>query len=62
MNPERLRAFMIKHRFSDKQLADLLGVTRMAVIQWLGGKRTISLTVTRVLNLFDRRPDLIGEF
>lgn len=62
MNQQRLREFMLTHHLDDKKLADLLGVTRMAVINWLGGKRTISLTVTRILNLFDRKPDLMREF
>lgn len=62
MNPQNLREFMINHHLSDKALADLLGVTRMAVIQWLGGKRTVSLTVTRLLNMFDKHPELMKEF
>lgn len=62
MNPDNLRAFMITHQLDDRKLAQLLGVTRMAVIQWLGGKRAISLTVTRLLNMFNRKPELMREF
>lgn len=62
MTPQNLRKFMLAHNLNDKTLADLLGVTRMAVIQWLGGKRTISLTVTRLINLFDKQPQLMKEF
>lgn len=62
MDPQRLRVFMFNHNLSDKDLANLLGVTRMAVIQWLGGKRAISLMVTRLINLFDKHPLLMKEF
>lgn len=62
MTPQNLRAFMLRHGMNDKQLAQFLGVTPMAVINWLGGKRTVSLTVARLLNFFDKHAELMGEF
>lgn len=62
MNKDELRAFLIRHRLTPEQFAKLLGVTYMAVDHWLRGRRAVSLTVKRLCELFDRHPDLVGEF
>lgn len=62
MTPKELRFFMTKHALNDKDLAEILGVTRMAVINWLGEKRAISLNIARIVRLFDRKPELMREF
>jgi plasmid maintenance system antidote protein VapI len=43
-------------------LAKLLGVTYMAVVHWVDGRRSISLTVTRLLRFFDRHPEMLVKF
>ncbi len=62
MTPSELREFMAKYELNPGNLAELLGVTRMAVINWLGCKRAISLNTARLIRLFDRRPELMREF
>lgn len=62
MTPNELKQFMIETGLNDKQLAEILGVTRMAVNHWLGGTRTISLTITRLIRMFHKNPDLMSEF
>jgi len=57
-----LKAFMNKHGISTKELGEILGVTLQAVRLWLGGDRGISLTVTRLIAMFEKYPQLIKEF
>mgnify|MGYP001438158829 CR=1 FL=1 len=62
MTPNELEGFLKRHHLSNVQFAKSLGVTQMAVIHWLTGKRSISLTVGRLCRLFDKRPELLNEF
>lgn len=62
MTSADLKEFLKRHNLGDTQFAELIGVTPMAVYHWLTGKRNISLTVSRLCRLFDKRPDLIAEF
>jgi len=62
MNQDQLKAFLLKHDLTSAELASLLGVTTQAVWQWIHGKRSVSLTVSRLVTLFDRRPELMREF
>lgn len=62
MTGAELKTFLQRHNLGDSQFAELIGVTPMAVYHWLSGKRSISLTVSRLCRLFDKRPELIGEF
>ena len=57
-----LQAFMNKHGISNKELGEILGVTFQAVRLWLVGDRTISVTVSRVITMFDKYPQLIRDF
>lgn len=62
MNKNELEEFMKRHGLNDTDLADILGVTPMAIHHWLSGRRGMSLTISRLLRLFDRNPDLIREY
>lgn len=62
MTSDELEAFLTRHELTNTDFAKLLGVTEMAVRHWLLGKRAISLTVSRLCRLFDKRPALINEF
>lgn len=62
MKPDELRAFLKTYGLSSSDFADLIGVTPMAVVHWLEGRRSISITVARLIDLFRRRPELMGEF
>ncbi len=62
MTPNDLRNFLNKYALSREDFADLLGVTASAVSHWLDGRRSMSLTLTRLCKLFDKRPELMGEF
>lgn len=59
---EELRAFMNKHGLADKELAQVLGVTIQAIRLWLSGSRTVSITISRLIALFDKYPQLLTEF
>lgn len=59
---KELMAFMQLHGISKKELAEILGVTIQAVNLWLNGKRDISVTVTKLIRLFNKYPTLIREF
>ncbi len=62
MNKEQLNAWLQTKNLTPSQFAQFIGVTPTAVSHWLKGKRTISLTVTRVCKLMDRHPNLMEEF
>jgi len=62
MTPEELKRFMTKHNFNNYTLADLLGVTRQGVDHWTSGTRPMSKTITRLLKVFDKYPQLLQEF
>lgn len=62
LTDEELRTFMNKHGLADKELGQILGVTLQAVRLWLGGSRSISVTVSRLVRLFDKYPQLLKEF
>lgn len=54
--------FMNKNGISRTELADILGVTHQAVSLWLTGKRDISITITRLIKIMQKYPQLIREF
>lgn len=62
LTSEELKLFMDKHGISIKELSSILGITIQAVRLWLSGDRGISLTVTRVIRMFDKHPQLIRDF
>lgn len=57
-----LKTFMDKHGISTKELSEILGVTLQAVRLWLGGDRGISVTVSRLIAMFEKYPQLIKDF
>lgn len=62
MTKTELESFLQRHDLKDAEFASLIGVTPMAVNHWLSGRRAISLTVSRLCRLFDKRPELLNEF
>lgn len=62
LSTDGLNKFMKKHGISDKELAELFGVTIQAVNLWTTGQRTISVTNSRLIALFEKYPQLIREF
>lgn len=53
---------MTKHNLDERTLAGIIGVTPGGVSHWMTGKRTISLTVSRLVKTFDKYPQLLKEF
>lgn len=62
MTPEELQSFMQKHRLGMDQFSALIGLSPSAVHHWLSGKRSIAKPYGRLIRLFDRHPELMGEF
>ncbi len=62
MNNEQLKIFMVKYKMSPKTLAELIGLTPMAVEHWLIGRRSIAKPYGRLIRLFDKKPELMKEF
>ena len=62
LKPEELLDFMNRRGISEKELGEILGVTIQGVKLWLSDKRKINLTITRLVRLFDKYPQLIKEF
>lgn len=59
---KELNEFMNKNGLSRNELADILGVTYQAISLWLNGKRDISLTISRLVRIMQKYPQLIREF
>jgi len=59
---KELQAFMQKNGLSNKEFADILGVTIQAVTLWLEGQRDFSITNTRLIRMFIKYPTLLREF
>lgn len=62
MSKTELKAWLLIHKMDAMGLAKLLGVTYMAVVHWVDGRRSVSLTVSRLLRFFNRHPEMIKEF
>ena len=62
LKPNGLIAFRKKHNLSQKELAEILGVTFQAIILWETDQRSISLMVTRIISMFIKFPQLLKEF
>ena len=62
LSANELIAFKDKHGLSDKELSEVLGVTLQAVRLWVRGDRSISVTVSRVIAMFEKYPQLIADF
>lgn len=62
MNKTELKTFMDRHELGRSDVAKLIGVSEMAVNHWIFGNRAISLQTSRILKLFDKKPELMEEF
>jgi len=62
LTKEEMREFMNTHGLADKEFAQIMGVTMQAVRLWLSGDRTISITISRLVRLFTKYPNLLREF
>lgn len=62
MQKEQVKAFLIKHSLSETELAEVLGVKKSCVNHWINGRRSVSLTVARLIRMFDAEPDLMKVF
>ncbi len=62
MTREEMIEFLKRHRLSAAELADILGVTPMAINHWCYGVRNISKPMGRLCRLFDKHPELMEEF
>lgn len=62
MKPKELEEFLDKYKLNAEDLAELIGLTRMAVEHWLTGRRSIAKPYGRLIKLFDRHPSLMAEF
>lgn len=62
MTGSELKTFLNKHNIDERTFAGVIGVTVGGVSHWTTGKRTISLTVSRLVKTFDKYPQLLKEF
>jgi DNA-binding transcriptional regulator YiaG len=62
MSPEQIREFIKRHGLTTRTFAELLGVTSVAVTNWLDDKRALSLPMARLLRMFDKHPELMKDF
>ncbi len=62
MDKEFVAQFLKRHNIVEKDLAQILGVSKEAVVLWIQGERTIPETTARLLVLFTREPELMIEF
>jgi DNA-binding transcriptional regulator YiaG len=62
MTAKELKAWMDLVGLSIQELADILGVSDQAVRLWVYDERVISVTNTRIINMFMKYPQLLKEF
>lgn len=62
MNKSELEVFLKKYGLEASELAEVIGLTRMAVEHWLSGRRAIAKPYGRLMRMFDRHPELMREF
>ncbi len=54
--------FRKQHKMTQEQFAEFLGVTKAAVVLWEQNRRGLSDPLYRLLQLFNRKPELMREF
>lgn len=59
---KELDEFMKLHGIDKYDMAEIFGVTPQAIELWVTGKRGISVTNTRLINIFKKYPHLLKEF
>lgn len=62
MSYKELKDFMNKYGFSNREFANLLGVSVQAVNLWTSGQREFSVTNSRLIKMFIKHPTLVREF
>jgi len=62
MSKKELEGFMAIHGLSVITLAELLGVTRQAIYLWMGSKKGVTPTASKVIRFLANNPKLIKEF
>lgn len=62
LSADEVQKFMDKHGISEKEMAEIFGVSTQAVRLWVTGQRDFSVTNSRLVNLFSKYPQLIREF
>ncbi len=62
LTPDDIKKFMKKHGISDREFAEIFGVTTQAVVTWTEGRRGFSVTNSRLIRMFEKYPQLIREF
>ena len=62
MTPQQLEKFLTDFDLSNKDFAELLGVTPNAVRWWLEGGRKVPPTVAKLVRYFESHPKSMKEF
>ena len=62
MGKKDLKEWMQNHDMDTERLADMLGLTKQAVLYWLSGHREIPEPIGRLLNFFDNYPNMKEKF
>jgi len=62
LTAKELKGFMELNGISVGEMSEILGVTPNAVKHWINGRRDISMTVTKVIRMFETYPQLIRVF
>lgn len=57
LTPQRLRSWMRGNGFTQKSLADVLGVHQATISYWLRGKRTIPNRISHILGIDNIRSE-----
>lgn len=59
---DRVNKFMTTNKLTVNELAEIMGVSRQAVLYWVSGQRGVPETTARVFSLFERQPELMDDF
>jgi DNA-binding transcriptional regulator YiaG len=59
---QELIEFMTINGISEKELAEIFGVTTQAVRLWVTGSREFTVTNSRLIRMFQKYPKLLKEF
>lgn len=62
MRGTEVMAFRRRHKLSQEDLAEILGITVGGVKKWEDDKRGLSEPLWRLFQMFDKYPQLMREF
>lgn len=62
MSIKELIEWMNLQGYSQREFANLMGVTQQGVSLWLTGRRDFGVCNTRIIRLFKKYPQLLKEF